>query len=109
MKNENTQNKVRRFRITVTDLQEDKTLMDLTTNTAIVSTASPFDNRANEDKEDCTQHAQYFDCKASEIAHCIESTIEGIGKLVAKHKELEFLLKLRMMLKKAEEEDEEDE
>lgn len=114
MKNENTQNKARRFRITVTDLQEDETLMDVTTNAAIVSTTSPFDNCTNEDKDGYSQGAQYFNCKAPEIVHCVESTIEGIGKMMAEHKELRLLLELRMMLKKAEsssneEEDEEDE
>ena len=114
MKNKNTQNKARRFRITVTDLQEDETLTDVTTNAAIVSTSSPFDNLNNKDNDGYSQGAQYFNCNAQEIMHCIESTIEGIDKLVAGHKELGLLLKIRMMLKKAEslcddEEDEEDE
>lgn len=117
MKNENTQNKARRFRIVVTDLREDETLMDLTTNAAIVTAASPFDNLNNKDNDGHTQGAQYFNCKVPEIMHCIQSTIEGLGKLVAEHEELEFPLKLWMMLKKAEslcdeaeeEEDEEDE
>ena len=109
MKNESTQNRARIFRITVTDLQEDETLMDVTTNAAIVSTTSPFDNLTNEDKNGYTQGAQYFNCKGPEIMHCIEGTIEGIGKLMAEHKELRLLLDLWMMLKKAEEEDEEDE
>ena len=112
MKNENTQNQARKFKIVVTDLQEDKVLMDVTTNAAIVSTASPFDNLKNEDNDGYTQGAQYFNCKAPEIVHCIKSTIEGIGKLMAEHKELGLLLDLWMLAKKAEslkDEDEEDE
>ena len=111
MKNENTQNKERRFRITVTDLQEGETLMDLTTNAAIVSTASPFDNLTNEDKDGYSQGAHYFNCKAPEIMHCVQGVIEGIGKLMAERKELRLLLSLWMLAKqsKIEEEDEEDE
>ena len=113
MKNENTQNQARRFRIVVTDLQEDKTLMDVTTNAAIVSTASPFDNLNNKDNDGYTQGAQYFNCKSTEIMHCIQSTIEGIAKLAADHKELGFLINLWLLSKQAEslkdEEEKEDE
>ena len=113
MKNENTQNQARRFRIVVTDLQEDKTLMDVTTSAAIVTAASPFDNLANEDKEDCTQSAHYLNGRTTDILNCIESTIDGIAKTLAKHKELGLLLDLWMMSKKAEslkdEEEKEDE
>ena len=112
MKNENTQNKARRFKIVVTDLQEDATLMDVTTNAAIVSAASPFDNLHNKDTDGCAQGAQYFNCKATEIMHCIQSTIEGIAKTLEKHKELGLLLELWMLSKKAErssDEEEEDE
>ena len=109
IENENTQNLARRFRIVVTDLQEDKTLMDLTTNAAIVSTASPFDNLRNKDNDGYTQGAQYFNCKATEIMHCIQSTIEGISKLAAEHKELGFLLSLYMMSKHAEHSSDEEE
>ena len=109
MKNENTQNQARRFRIVVTDLQEDKTLMDVTTNAAIVSTSSPFDNLNNKDNDGYTQGAQYFNCKSTEIMHCIQSTIEGIAKLATDHKELGFLISLYMLEKKAESLKEEDE
>lgn len=112
MENENTQNKARRFRIVVTDLQEDKTLMDVTTNAAIVTTSSPFDNLENVDRDDCTQGAHYFECKTNDILNCIKSTIEGISKLTVEHKELGFLLNLWMMseqAKKANETEEEDE
>ena len=107
MKNENTQNKARRFRIVVTDLQEDKTLMDVTTNAAIVFTASPFNNCTNEDEDGYSRGAQYFNCNTQEIMHCVQGVIESIGKLMAEHKELRLLLELWMKLKK--EEDEEDE
>ena len=109
IENENTQNQARRFRIVVTDLQENETLMDVTTNAAIVSTASPFDNLTNEDKEGYSQGAQYFNCKTKDIMHCVQNAIKGIRKLTAEHKELGLLLELWMMLKKAEKEDEEDE
>ena len=111
IENENTQNKARRFRIVVTDLQEDKTLTDLTTNTAIVSTASPFDNLTNEDKDGYTQRAQYFDCTTDEIIRCVQCIIKGISELAARHKELGLLLGLWLMANqlKNEEEDKEDE
>ena len=114
MENENTQNQARRFKIVVTDLQEDKTLMDVTTNAAIVSTASPFDNLNNKDNDGYAQGAQYFNCKAPEIMHCIERTIEGIAKLATDHKELGLLLNLWLLSKQAEnlsneEEDEDNE
>lgn len=102
MKNENTQNRARRFRIVVTDLQEDETLMDVTTNAAIVSTTSPFDNLTNEDKDGYSQGAHYFNGKSIEIMRCIQCTIEGISKLAADHKELGLLLNLYMLEKKAE-------
>ena len=110
--NENTQNQARRFKIVVTDLQEDKTLMDVTTNSAIISTASPFDNLENKDREGYAQGAQYFNCKSKDIMYCVQNAIEGIRKLVGEHKELGFLLSLYMMSKKAESlsnEDEEEE
>ena len=114
IENENTQNKARRFKIVVTDLQEDKTLMDVTTNAAIISTASPFDNLENKDREGYAQGAQYFKCKSKDIMYCVRNVIEGISKLAAEHKELGFLLSLYMLSKKAEslsneEEDEDDE
>ena len=112
IENENTQNKARKFKIVVTDLQEDKTLMDVTTNAAIISTASPFDNLENKDREGYAQGAQYFSCKSTEIMHCVRNVIEGISKLAAEHKELGFLLSLYMLSKKAESlsnEDEEEE
>ena len=112
IENENTQNKARRFKIVVTDLREDKTLMDVTTNAAIVSTASPFDNLENKDREGYAQGAQYFSCKSKDIMACVQNAIEGIRKLVGEHKELGFLLSLYMMSKKAEsssDEEEEDE
>ena len=116
IENENTQNKARRFKIVVTDLQEDKTLMNLTTNAVIVSTSSPFDNLTNKDNAGCSQGAQYFNCKSIEIMRCVHNAIEGISKLAADHKELGLLLSLYMMAKQAEsssdeeeEEDEEDE
>ena len=114
IENENNQNKARKFRIVVTNLQEDKTLMDVTTNAAIISTASPFDNLENKDREGYAQGAQYFNCKSTEIMHCVQNAIEGIHKLVGEHKELGFLLSLYMLSKKAEslsneEEDEDDE
>lgn len=112
MENKNTQNKARRFKIVVTDLQEDKTLLDVTTNAAIVSTASPFDNLKNVDNEGYTQGAHYFRCKAEDILHCVQSNIEGISKLMNENKEIGFLLNLWMMSKQAErdaETEEEDE
>lgn len=112
IENENTQNKARSFKIVVTDLQEDKTLMDVTTNAAIISTASPFDNLENKDREGYAQGAQYFNCKSTEIMRCVQCAIEGISKLTADHKELGFLLDLWMLKKKAEslkDEEEEDE
>lgn len=113
MKNENTQNIARRFRIVVTDLQEDKTLMDLATNAAIVSTSSPFDNLENKDREGYAQGAQYFNCKSAEIMRCIQGTIDGISKLTADHKELGFLINLWLLSNQAEslkdEEEKEDE
>lgn len=116
IENENTQNKARSFKIVVTDLQEDKTLMDVTTNAAIISTASPFDNLENKDREGYAQGAQYFRCKSKDIMYCVQNAIEGISKLAAEHKELGLLLNLYMMSKKAEslsndeeEEDEDDE
>ena len=112
IENENTQNKARRFKIVVTDLREDKTLMDLTTNAAIISTASPFDNLENKDREGYAQGAQYFNCKSKDIMYCVRSAIEGISKLAAEHKELGFLLSLYMLSKKTEsssDEEEEDE
>ena len=102
MENENTQNIARRFKITVTDLQEDKTLMDVTTSAAIVTAASPFDNLTNEDNDGCALGAQYFNCKSAEIMRCIQGTIDGISKLAADHKELGLLLNLYMLAKKAE-------
>lgn len=115
IENENTQNKARRFKIVVTDLQKDKTLMDLTTNAAIVSAASPFDNLNNKDNDGYTQSAYYFDCKATEIMQCVQSAIKSISKLMSEHKELGFLFSFYSLLKKVEsssdeeEEDEEDE
>ena len=113
IENENTQNKARSFKIVVTDLREDKTLMDVTTNAAIISTASPFDNLENKDREGYTQGAQYFRCNSKDIMYCVQNVIEGISKLAAEHKELGFLLSLYMLSKKAEslsnEEDEDDE
>ena len=94
--------KARRFKIVVTDLQEDKTLMNLTTNAVIISTSSPFDNLTNKDNVGCTQGAQYFNCKSTEIMRCVHGAIEDIGKLMADHKELEFLLNLYMLSKQAE-------
>ena len=108
MENENTQNKARRFKIIVTDLQEDKTLMDVTTSAAIVTAASPFDNLTNEDKEDCTQSAHYLNGRATDILNCIESTIDGIGKTLAKHKELRLLFNLWAMMKQLENETEDE-
>ena len=102
MKNENTQNQARRFKIVVTDLQENETLMDVTTNAAIVSTSSPFDNLDNKDNDGYAQGAQYFNCKSTEIMRCIHCAIEGIAKLAADHKELGLLLNLYMLSKKAE-------
>ena len=111
MKNENTQNKARRFRIVVTDLQEDKTLTDLTTNAVIVSTASPFNNLTNVDRDGYTHGAQYFNCTTDEIIRCVQCIIKGISELAAKHKELGLLLGLWLManqLKSEEEEHEEE-
>ena len=102
MKNENTQNQARRFKIVVTDLQEDKTLMDVTTNAAIVSTSSPFDNLENKDREGYAQGAQYFNCKTKDIMHCVQNAIKGISKLAVEHEELGLLLSLYMMAKQAE-------
>ena len=111
MKNENTQNQARIFRIVVTDLQEDKMLMDVTTNAAIVSTASPFDNLEDKDREGCAQGAQYFNCKSKDIMYCVQNVLEGIRKLMVEHKELGLLLNLWMLTRqsKNEEEDKEDE
>lgn len=113
MENENTQNEARRFKIVVTDLQEDKTLMDVMTDAAIVTAASPFDNLANEDRDGYTQGAQYFNSKAGDIFNCVQSTIEGISELAAENKELGFMLGLYMLAKQAahskDEEEEEDE
>ena len=112
MKNENTQNQARRFKIIVTDLQEDKTLMDVTTNAAIVTATSPFNNLTSEDQEGCTQSAHYLNGRATDILNCIESTVDGIAKTLAKHKELRFLFNLWMLSKQAErssDEEEEDE
>ena len=108
MKIENTQNKARRFKIVVTDLQEDKTLMDVTTNAAIITAASPFDNRTNEDKEDCAQSAHYFNGRATDILNCIKSTIEGIGKTLGKHQGLRLLFNLWAMMKQLENEEEDE-
>lgn len=110
-KNENTQNTARRFKIVVTDLQEDKILMDVMTGAAIVTAVSPFDTIEKEDKESYTQGAHYFECKTSDIFHCVQSTIDGIGKLMA---ELGFMLSLYMKAKQAvhskdEEKEDEDE
>ena len=111
IENENTQNKARRFRIVVTDLQEDKTLTDVTTNTAIIGTSSSFDNLANVDRDGHTQRAQYFNCTTDEIIRCVQCIIKGISELAAKHKELGLLLGLWLMANqlKNEEEDNEDE
>ena len=112
IENENTQNKARSFKIVVTDLREDKTLMDVTTNAAIISTASPFDNLENKDREGYAQGAQYFSCKSKDIMYCVRNVIEGISKLAAEHRELGLLLSLYMLSKKAEslsDEDEEEE
>ena len=102
IENENTQNKARRFKIVVTDLQEDKTLMDVITNAAIVSTASPFDNLEDKDREGYAQGAQYFNCKSKDIMYCVQNVIKGINKLAVEHKELGLLLSLYMMAKQAE-------
>ena len=110
--NENTQNQARSFKIVVTDLREDKTLMDVTTNAAIISTASPFDNLENKDREGYAQGAQYFSCKSKDIMYCVQNAIEGIRKLVGEHKELGFLLNLYILSKQTEsssDEEEEDE
>ena len=109
--NENTQNKARIYRIVVTDLQEDKTLMDLTANAAIINVASPFDNLANVDRDGHAQGALYFNCGPADIFFCIQNAIEGIGKLTTEHKELGLLLNFWLMLKqlKKEKEDKEDE
>ena len=109
IENENTQNKARSFKIVVTDLREDKTLMDVTTNAAIISTASPFDNLENKDREGYTQGAQYFSCKSKDIMYCVRNAIEGIRKLVGEHKELRSLLNLYILSKKAESLSNEDE
>lgn len=106
IENENTQNKARRFKIVVTDLLEDKTLMDLTTNAAIVSTTSPFDNLNNKDNDGYTQGAHYFACATKDILNCIKSTIDGISKLTTENRELCLLLNLWMMSKQAENEGE---
>ena len=108
IENENTQNIARRFKIVVTDLRENETLMDVTTNAAIISTSSPFDNLTNEDEDGYAQGAQYFNCKSTEIMRCIQGAIEGIGKLAADHKELGLLINLYMLSKKAESLKEED-
>lgn len=114
MENNNTQNKARRFKVVITDLREDKVLMDVTTNAAIVTTASPFDNLANEDRDGYTQGAHYFNSKAQDILHCAQSTIEGISKLMAENKELGLMFNIWLMAKQAEqsnhsEDEEEDE
>jgi len=112
--NENTQNKARRFTVIVTDLQENKILVDVTTDTVMLTTASPFDNLTNEDKEGYTWRAHYFNSKVQDILHCVQCNIEGISKLMEENKELGFLLELWLMSKQAEhsedeEEDEDDE
>ena len=108
MKNENTQNQARRFKIIVTDLQEDKTLMDVTTNAAIVTATSPFNNLTSEDQEGCTQSAHYLNGRATDILNCIESTVDGIAKTLAKHKELRLLFNLWAMMKHLENEAEDE-
>ena len=99
MKNENTQKQARRFKIVVTDLLEDKTLMNVTTGAVIVTAASPFDNLTNENKKGRTLSSQYFDCDVDATLNCMQSTIEGIAKTLEKRKELKFLFKLWAMMK----------
>lgn len=102
MENNNTQNKARKFKVVVTDLQEDKVLMDVTTNAAIVTAASSFDNLANEDRDGYTQGAHYFSSKARDILHCVQSTVDGIIKLMAENKELGLMFNIWLMAKQAE-------
>lgn len=88
------ENKARRFRVVVTDLQEDKKLMDVTTGAAMVTAASVFDHLTGEDKISSVQNAHYFECKAEDILVCIKSTINGIGKLCNQHREIGLLLQM---------------
>lgn len=114
MENEN-KNKDRRFKVMVVDLSEDKVLVDATTDTVMLTVGSPFDNLTGEDRSDYTMTKQYFNCRATDILNCIRSTVEGIAKMAAEHKELGFLLNLWLLSKQAksleesEEEDEDDE
>ena len=101
------ENNKHKFRIVVTDLQEGETRMDVMTNAAMVTVTTAFNNLKNENEEGYSHSAQFFECKAVDILGCITTTLQGISKLVAKHRELGTLLELWFMTMKAEENEDE--